>query len=85
MKPILGKKSTVNWPSFRPKKKPFRFYVPVKNKGTEAKNPPMAQTLVDLAPFKYLVVLQSKSKEMVFIRFFNKDPRRLEKFSSQAS
>ena len=35
-------------------------FLPVRKSGMETKNPPMAQTLVEAAPFKYLVVLKNE-------------------------
>lgn len=36
------------------------IYLPVKNSGMETKKPAMAQTLVEAAPFKYLLVLKNE-------------------------
>ena len=35
-------------------------YLPVRKSGIETKNPEMAQTLVEAAPFKYLLVLKNE-------------------------
>ena len=40
--------------------------LPVRKSGMETKNPPMAQTRVEEAPFKYLVVLKRQKKKSFY-------------------
>ena len=48
------KQSTLKWIDFN------TYNLPVRNNGMDTKNPPIAQILVDAAPFRYLEVLKNK-------------------------